>query len=266
MSDTELAATALKSFLGVWQRVPSPEGTEANTAIYTILPDGTDARFHARWQGPTGDFHQVAFSAPLDGRDQPQPAQGLVLTGRFDGPDLVTELLHEGRVAHRATRSLDEAGTQLTVVQEVRGEGGGWEEQVAVYTRAQVKQVLAYRRDLQMRKGKIAAQCAHASISVFTRLDEGPAERMVVPLDGPMAWWVRRSMAKIVLSVETEADLLAVHAEAKRRLLPTALIRDAGRTEFKGVPTLTTVAIGPAAVVEIDPITGKDGLVVTKLA
>ena len=48
--------------------------------------------------------------------------------------------------------------------------------------------------------------------------------------------------------------------------LPTALITDGGRTEFHGVPTHTTVAIGPARADQIDQITGPDGAVVTKLA
>ena len=48
--------------------------------------------------------------------------------------------------------------------------------------------------------------------------------------------------------------------------LPTALIRDAGHTEFGGVPTLTACAIGPARVEDIDPITGPEGAVATKPA
>lgn len=44
------------------------------------------------------------------------------------------------------------------------------------------------------------------------------------------------------------------------------MIRDAGKTEFKGVPTRTAVAIGPAPVEAIDLITGPEGQVATKLA
>lgn len=146
------------------------------------------------------------------------------------------------------------------------------------------KQVLLYRRDLQMRKGKIAAQCAHASISVFLHrevralavpvLDDGtvatdaldPAQTMVLQLDPAMAAWARRGQAKVVLSVDDEEALLEAHRLAREAGLPTALIRDAGHTEFGGVPTLTACAIGPARIEEIDPITGKEGAVKTKLA
>lgn len=46
----------------------------------------------------------------------------------------------------------------------------------------------------------------------------------------------------------------------------TEVITDAGKSEFKGQPARTTVAIGPAAGREIDLITGPQGLVTTKLA
>jgi PTH2 family peptidyl-tRNA hydrolase len=78
--------------------------------------------------------------------------------------------------------------------------------------------------------------------------------------------WVWGSFAKIVLSVESEDELLHAYELAKAAGLPTALIVDEGRTEFHGVPTKTTVAIGPAPSEEIDKITGKGGLVQTRLA
>jgi PTH2 family peptidyl-tRNA hydrolase len=175
-----------------------------------------------------------------------------------------------------------------------------------------VKQVIVYRRDLNMRKGKIAAQVAHASMKVF--FDRGtvlPAAvarvpTLTVPLTNEMASWVQELFGKIVLTVESEEDLLKVYEEAKARGIPTALVTDAGRTEFKaecdtcaglgflneflgpndelldppqkvtcptchgdgkvGVPTHTTVAVGPAPASQIDVITGPDGLVQTKLA
>jgi len=136
-----------------------------------------------------------------------------------------------------------------------------------------VKQVLVYRRDLKMRKGKIAAQCAHASLAVFLRrrvpvTAEGvdPDDLLVVPLDEAMKTWVTRGSAKVCLSVDDEEALLDVHRLAEAAGLPCALIRDAGKTEFGGVPTYTAVAVGPADVDLIDTITGPEGAVATKLA
>lgn len=146
-----------------------------------------------------------------------------------------------------------------------------------------VKQVIVFRKDLNMRKGKIAAQVAHASMKVFfdrkitfhgtpsgQENADGtlsmPPQYLMVPLDPAMAAWVFGTFTKIVLSVESEADLLRVFEEAKARRLPTALVTDLGATEFHGVPTNTTVAIGPTDASEIDIITGPGGLVRTTLA
>jgi len=129
-----------------------------------------------------------------------------------------------------------------------------------------VKQVLLYRRDLKMRKGKIAAQCAHASLAVFLRRGAITQGHLVVPVDAAMTKWIERGSAKVTLSVDDEEALLKAHALAEEAGLPCALIRDAGKTEFKGVPTRTAVAIGPAPVEAIDRITGPEGEVATKLA
>ena len=130
-----------------------------------------------------------------------------------------------------------------------------------------MKQVLLYRRDLQMRKGKIAAQCAHAAMKVLLdrAVPDGP-DALRIALTPDMAAWVQGRFTKIVLSVEDEAALLAAYAAAADRGLPCALITDAGLTEFHGQPTRTTVAIGPARAEDIDAITGPDGLVAAKLA
>lgn len=258
---------ALLPFLGPWVREPEdPDETGIKQEVVTLLPDVEGVRMHARWEDADGEFGQVASSARLDGERLDHPLGGLETRGRLDDKVLVMEILDGRRVLQRLRWRIEDEGRELLATMGVRDADGDWDERDAVYQRAQVKQVLVYRRDLKMRKGKIAAQCAHASVAVFTRHDRGPADRLVVPLDGPMAWWARRSMAKIVLSVDSEEELLKIHAEARRRLLPTALIRDAGKTEFKGVPTRTTVAVGPAIVDEIDPITGPGGLVLTKLA
>jgi len=134
-----------------------------------------------------------------------------------------------------------------------------------------IKQVLLVRTDLNMRKGKIAAQCAHGAMKVF--LDQktlafrppGEPTLLVVPLTPAMEAWVTGSFTKIVLGVETETELLRAHEEAVARGIPTALVTDMGATEFHGVPTNTVVALGPDEADKIDLVTGPGGLVKTKL-
>lgn len=133
-----------------------------------------------------------------------------------------------------------------------------------------------------IRLGKAAAQVAHASMKVFfDRKTEGttavftrhaptsasssdvfieyPPNTLTIPLTDAMAEWVDGKFAKIVLGCESEEDLREAHRLAVKAGIPAALIEDAGMTEFAGVPTLTTCAIGPARVEDIDLITGPAG-------
>ena len=114
-----------------------------------------------------------------------------------------------------------------------------------------IKQVILVRRDLQMGRGKAAAQAAHASCEAVFRILEGGSERWRRWLEE----WRREGQAKIVLRVESLDELTRLLAEAERRSLPTSLVRDAGRTQLEP-GTVTAGAIGPAPAEEIDRITG----------
>lgn len=151
----------------------------------------------------------------------------------------------------------------------------------------QIKQVVLYRKDLNMRKGKIAAQVAHASMKVILdRAKHGYSWRsgngilvedlndhsnpgdscfVIFPTE-EMEEWINGRFAKIVLSVDNEESLLKAYQEALIAGIPTALITDSGFTEFHGILTNTAVAIGPAKTEDIDKITGKNGIISTQLA
>lgn len=108
------------------------------------------------------------------------------------------------------------------------------------------KQVLVMRKDLNMRKGKLIAQGAHASLAVTLR-----------NLDHPdVQGWLGGRFAKIAVYVNSEEELVDVYNRALEAGLLTELIVDAGFTEFNGVPTKTCIAVGPAKIHDIDKITG----------
>ena len=119
-----------------------------------------------------------------------------------------------------------------------------------------VKQVIVVRKDLNMRKGKIGAQSAHASMKVFFDIAKVKNNVMEVPLNDEMLEWFNGIFTKIVVYVESEEELLSVYDEAKKAGLPCSLIKDNGLTEFNGVHTYTCVGIGPAEASKIDAITG----------
>lgn len=120
------------------------------------------------------------------------------------------------------------------------------------------KQVIVMRKDLNMRKGKMCAQAAHASMAFITR---GLRDRSGVG-DGytfhPTAAeqeWLDDSFTKICVSVDSEEELFDIATAAGVAGLLVHVITDNGATEFNGVPTNTCIAIGPDLAERIDPIT-----------
>jgi peptidyl-tRNA hydrolase, PTH2 family len=115
------------------------------------------------------------------------------------------------------------------------------------------------RKDLNMRKGKMIAQGAHASLKVL--LDRGVATDDMTTFSMSMtpamvSWIVTGRFAKVCVGVQSEAELDDIVARARAAGVPVALIVDSGKTEFHGVPTKTCCAVGPAWADEVDAITG----------
>ncbi len=118
------------------------------------------------------------------------------------------------------------------------------------------KQVIVMRKDLNMRKGKLVAQGAHASMGAILGQMKQDGNTLVLDLnDDRLAPWVTGRFKKICVYVNTEAELLEVYNTAKESGLICSLIKDAGLTEFNGVPTLTAVAVGPDREDKIDAVT-----------
>jgi len=129
------------------------------------------------------------------------------------------------------------------------------------------KQVILIRKDLKMRRGKEIAQGAHASMAVLTNNLIGyPFSWLKMPFylikflylfftHKPLRIWLTGRFTKICVIVESENDLKSYYEEAKKNKVLCSLIQDAGLTEFGGVPTYTTAAIGPDESNKIDSIT-----------
>jgi len=130
-----------------------------------------------------------------------------------------------------------------------------------------VKQVLVVRKDLNMRKGKMCAQAAHASLKVILDLSyhdnntdpltpNWNSYLLEFELDKPLGLWLNGSFTKICVSVDSEQELQRIYDNALLAGIPTSLIVDNGVTEFHGVQTKTVVGIGPWWSDEIDLLTG----------
>ena len=127
-------------------------------------------------------------------------------------------------------------------------------------TEIESKQVLVMKKFNSQRIGKYISQGSHASVGALLSigaLDESK-DNYIIPLTDPFVKaWIIGKFKKITLYVDTDEQLLSIYNAAKVANLPASLIEDSGLTEYKGVPTLTAVGIGPANPAKIDEITGN---------
>lgn len=123
----------------------------------------------------------------------------------------------------------------------------------------ETKQVIVVRKDLKMRVGKCASQVAHASMAaaITNYLTKTEEVRWIYTPTAEIREWLNESFTKICVYVNSEEELIAIYNKAKAKGLPCSLIQDIGKTEFHGVPTYTTVAVGPGRISKIDEVTGE---------
>jgi peptidyl-tRNA hydrolase, PTH2 family len=111
-----------------------------------------------------------------------------------------------------------------------------------------LKQAIVARQDIKMGKGKLAAQVAHASLSA--------AEEAMRKHEEWYREWKEEGQKKVVLKVQSEAELRELLKAARSVRLPVALIEDRGLTQLEP-GTVTCLGIGPGPDSEVDAITGK---------
>lgn len=109
-----------------------------------------------------------------------------------------------------------------------------------------MKQIIIIRKDLNMRKGKMIAQGAHASMKATLDNLQHPN----------VLKWLSGNFTKIAVGVDSYSELMEVVSKAQDANLITSVIEDSGLTEFHNVPTVTAAAVGPATEDELKNITG----------
>lgn len=161
--------------------------------------------------------------------------------------------------------SIDQRIANLNLKEKFEKEGRSYVEadaegNIIKHPAREAKQVIVMRADLGMRKGKMIAQGAHASVAFLTnKIRPAVAPGLFGPITMTEAEeaWATGSFVKVCVRVDSEEELLDVVRRAQEAGLTVQLIQDAGRTEFGGVPTYTCAAIGPNWGDEIDVITGE---------
>lgn len=107
----------------------------------------------------------------------------------------------------------------------------------------EIKQVILVRSDLDMGKGKMAAQCCHAAIMSYleaVKSNKDVAEE-----------WLAAGQKKIVLKVPDDKVIEKLYKAFKFKKIPCAIVNDAGLTQLPS-GTITTLGVGPWKKSEID--------------
>ena len=112
---------------------------------------------------------------------------------------------------------------------------------------AGTKQVIVVRTDLDMGKGKIAAQVGHACVLGAEHVRKSNPEWF-------SQWW--DGQEKVVLKVSSLKELEQVKQDAIELDLPWSEVTDAGHTQI-APGTLTCISLGPAPEEKIDKVTSE---------
>jgi peptidyl-tRNA hydrolase, PTH2 family len=110
----------------------------------------------------------------------------------------------------------------------------------------EIKQVIIIRSDLDMNKGKMVAQGAHASLMSYLVAER--ADKSIVKE------WLDMGEKKIVLKVGDEEALTKLYKAFEFKKIPCALVSDAGLTQLPP-GTKTALGIGPWKGTDIDLFT-----------
>ena len=101
------------------------------------------------------------------------------------------------------------------------------------------KLVLCVNMSLGMGKGKIGAQCGHATLGAYKMAKKYGSSCLTV--------WETLGQAKIAVKVDSEDSMFNIEERAKAKGLITYIVQDAGRTQI-AAGSRTVLAIGPAPV------------------
>ena len=122
-----------------------------------------------------------------------------------------------------------------------------YHNQFSCINMSNIKQVIIVRTDLEMGKGKIAAQVGHACVLGAEHVRKSNSSWFEY-------WW--NGQEKVVVKVSSLKELEEVKKGAIELDIPWSEVTDAGHTQI-APGTITCISLGPAPEEKIDKITGE---------
>lgn len=146
---------------------------------------------------------------------------------------------------------VDDASNELVEKEESGSESGGSENSdyylfsdgaydiLNSYTEEDgpFKLILCVNNSLSMGKGKVAAQCCHATLGAY--------KIAIKYCQTAVENWEDDGQAKVAVKVDTEAEMADLQAKAMAAGLVSYFVQDEGRTQI-AAGSRTVLAIGPA--------------------
>ncbi|SPO22060.1 related to PTH2 - aminoacyl-tRNA hydrolase [Ustilago trichophora] len=160
------------------------------------------------------------------------------------GRSLVSYNAHSRRIVSTSSddeSDLDSDEELAAISDNYKSSGTGMEAE-------ECKMILAVRMDIKMEKGKIAAQCGHATLAVY-KLATKVTPKFVKQ-------WERRGQAKVAVKCPDEDKMLELEKKANELGIAARSIIDAGRTQI-APNTRTVLGLGPAPVSLMNQLTGN---------
>lgn len=109
------------------------------------------------------------------------------------------------------------------------------------------KLIIVTRKNLNLSKGKLAAQVGHASVDCALKSSKYDKKAFDA--------WYKDGQKKAVVKVNDEKEFYKLKAAAEGLGLTTSLIKDAGHTEIPP-GTITVLGIGPGKDGDVDRVAG----------
>ncbi|KAF2074655.1 hypothetical protein CYY_004050 [Polysphondylium violaceum] len=139
------------------------------------------------------------------------------------------------------------SNNQVKFEQEQQADDNDDDEPVYDEEIGDCKQVLVIRTDLSMTKGKIIAQCCHATLGAY--------QKSLIKNKKVLKQWEYFGAAKITVKANSENELYELREKAKKAGLVSYLVLDAGHTQIPS-GSATVLAIGPAPHEKVNEVTG----------
>ena len=105
-------------------------------------------------------------------------------------------------------------------------------------------QVIIFRSDLKIPKGKLAVQAGHASIGAYLEQKDEDIKKE----------WFEEGQRKLALKADCVEKLELLKKVAQDCNIPAYLVEDLGLTVFNE-PTVTCLGLGPCKIEQMDIIT-----------